>query len=125
MKKFTAYWISPEGDIFGVPRKHINFIRDNLSLFGITLDDYKEIYDKYQEKYGFEGNARREIMLKAIKQGWIRIRYKVNSGWTVELWEMNDKASENLDKWEEKINTDKELVHKIYVSKNNKEKEDE
>lgn len=116
MKKYSAYWISPEGAIFGVPRKHINFIRDNLSLFGMTFDDYKEIYDKHHEKYGFEGKARREIMCKAIKKGWIRLRFKDDYGWTIELWEINESTIENLKKWQKQYNKDNELIHLINIS---------
>jgi len=61
-----AYWISPQGEIYPVKITHIRFILDNPDMFKTTKIDLLEIYKKYNEKIGWEGKAREEIMTKII-----------------------------------------------------------
>ncbi|MCX6152595.1 MAG: hypothetical protein NT007_00385 [Candidatus Kapabacteria bacterium] len=98
-KEADAYWLSPKGVIYPVSMTHINFIRDNLELFKMTLDDYKATYAKFNEKMGWEGKARREIISEVIKNGWIRLRNRDNLGWVCELWELNQQTQNHLQEW--------------------------
>lgn len=114
-----AYWIAPEGTIYAVPLSHINFLAEHTELFGITHEDYLERYREHNEKPGWEGKARRELMAEAIERGWIRLRFVPKSAtWTIELWETNERAKQNLEHWGESNGTTlKALSHKINVLK--------
>ena len=98
-----AYWLSPQGKIFVVDAKHINFIRDNLEMFKLTREDYTGYYDKYHEKYGFEGKAREDILIYALKLGWIRLRDYKNKGWSIEVWELDKFAKNLIFDWAAKV----------------------
>ena len=105
MKK--AFWIDNEGKYFEVEKTHIDFIFENLTLFGFTHDFLKSVYDKHNEKYRFEGKARQEIILKAIDNGWIRVRWNENKGYF--HWSINCKDySKDRDRIEKFIEAGKE-----------------
>lgn len=112
-----AYWIAPEGTIYAVPHSHISFMAEHTELFGITREDYLERYRSHNEKPGWEGKARRELMTEAIERGWIRLRFVPKSAtWTIELWEMNDTAKQNFERWAESNGTSlKSLSYKINI----------
>lgn len=101
--KYQACWINPKGDIIPVTTKHINYIRDNPKEVGITKEDYIEIFKKFGEKFGWEGKARNELITNAMQRGWIRIRNKKNSGWSVETWIMNKKSQNYIYHWAKKV----------------------
>jgi hypothetical protein len=71
---FDAYSINPEGEITGVPEKHINRILDHPEYFGYTRDEVLSRYEKYNEPIGWEGRARDEIFIELFSKGWIRVR---------------------------------------------------
>ncbi len=94
-----AYWITPEGEVVEVERKHINKIIGNPELFGLTFEKIKKVYDKYNEPLGLEGKAREEIMRKLILQDWIRIRWKPKE-WAYTVQMVKDpQIQKNLDNW--------------------------
>lgn len=99
VKASHAYWLSPKGKIYNVNMKHIDFVRDNLELFKLTLQKYQEYYKKYKEPFGFEGKGREEMFIDIMKRGWIRIRDYQNKGWSVEIWEMDSYTKDLLFKW--------------------------
>ena len=101
-KMSEAYWLSPEKEIFPVIR-HVDFISANKEKFGLSEQSYINFFKKYNEKISWEGKARRELMIIAFQQGWIRCRYKINKGWTIELWEYNNSAKHNISNWVKKI----------------------
>lgn len=72
--QIDAYWISPSGDLIEVDDKHISTIKQNPEIFGLTYDYIKGLYDKYGERYNWEGKAREELITNLLKRGWIRIR---------------------------------------------------
>ena len=84
-----AYWLSPKGEIMPVDMRHILLIASNPERFGLSKEYIESIKEKYGARalYG-EGDAREEVMLKLMSQGWVRIR-KVNgrqgSFWTIQL----------------------------------------
>ena len=93
-----AYWVSPKGEVYDLGQRHLDFIRDNKSLFKITDEEYRETFAKFGEKIGLEGKAREYLILQALKKGWIRARDQGNSGWSVEVWELDSYTKENLMK---------------------------
>ena len=94
----TAFFISPQGEVIVVPVSHIDAVIHDPHRFGITIEEIKEIYNKYNEKLGVEAKARAEILKKIIKQGWIRIR-KHKNHWTVSLYRLGEKEKSYLCNW--------------------------
>ena len=104
-----AYWITPEGEVVEVERKHINKIIGNTELFGLTIEKIKETYDKYSEPLGLEGKAREEIMRNLILQGWIRIRWKPKE-WAYTVQMVKDPSTEkNLRNWFSEYGKERDL----------------
>ena len=90
MKQSEAYWISPENIIFEVNKKHIDLIINNPSDFGVTRNYIETKYKDYNEKLGFEGKARSDIMLELMKRGWIRVRYYgKNDIWKFQVYQFD------------------------------------
>jgi hypothetical protein len=103
MKDTKAYWLSPKGDVHDVDLKHINFIRDNPKMFKMTKDEYLATYKKFKEPFGWEGKAREELIIRALKIGWVRIRDYMNKGWSVEVWELDRYAKDSIFDWAIKV----------------------
>ena len=74
-KTYNAYWVSPSGDKFSVTSTHIEEVIKNPATFGLTSEYIREVYKKYGETLGLEGNARDEIIKNLINKKWMRIRY--------------------------------------------------
>lgn len=85
--RYTAYWVSGQGDILPVPTLHIHLVVKYPERFGYTGSAIREIFKFHNEPLGHEGNARQEIMLDLIvNRGWVRARYTPrHDRWTVEL----------------------------------------
>src|SRR3972149_7713607 len=94
--EFNAYWISPRGEIIGTDVKHINYIWNNPSVFRLTKKYIESVYKKFKEKFGQEGNAREEIMLELLKQGWLRARFTDNRGWIIQAYFLNKRDKDNI-----------------------------
>ena len=62
------------GKIKQVEGTHINSVTKDCRTFGLTPDEVQAAYKKYKEPIGLEGRARGDLMLKIIKNGWIRVR---------------------------------------------------
>jgi hypothetical protein len=104
-----AYWITPEGEVIEVERKHINKIIGNPELFGLSFEKITEVYARYSEPLGLEGKAREEIMRNLILQGWIRIRWKPREwAYTVQMVK-NEATEKNLRKWFEEYGKGRDL----------------
>ena len=101
--KTFAFWITPKGETIGSMKSHISMVVANPKKFGLTDDYIKETYKKYEEKVGFEGKAREEIMKKLIDEGFIRIRKYGNYGWVIDVNRLMKKIKERITKWAEKI----------------------
>lgn len=98
-----AQWVSPKGVVYTTLR-HVDFIRDNAELFGWTKEYYWHVYDEmFHEKRGQEGKAREFLIIEALKKGWMRVRNYYNRGWSLEVWELDDYAKNNIFKWAGKI----------------------
>ena len=88
-RRIAAYWISPDGDIYPVEKTHIQAVAENPKRYGTTLKKIKSEFKKYDEVFPFqEHKARRSILTKIIKTGWIRMRLNLRSAaWIDETWE--------------------------------------
>jgi hypothetical protein len=104
-KRIEAYWISPDGDIYPVEKTHIQAVAENPKRYGTTLEKVKHEFEKYDEVFPFqEHKARRNILTKIIKTGWIRMRLNLRSAaWTAETWEWNEREKIALQIWQNKI----------------------
>jgi hypothetical protein len=95
----SAFWISPGGEIISVETTHIAEVIKTPELFGLTLAEMRDAYIRHEEPMGFEGNARAELMRQAFSRGWIRIRHRLRTGWTVELEELTSPVRAQLANW--------------------------
>ena len=93
-------WISPSGDIFGIPLTHIRSVISNPGQFGFTKEQLKEIFNRHNEGVGSEGNARDEVIALLVSNGWVRIRYYSGDfGFHVELGKFSNTCKEYLQEW--------------------------
>ena len=102
--KHDAYWISPRGEIVPVDMEwHILLVYANPEFFGLTKEWIDSIKAKYPDDPD-EGYARQEIMLRLLKENWIRIRY-VPSGYffTVEYHGISNKKTDYIWSWANEI----------------------
>ncbi|MFW6172638.1 MAG: hypothetical protein ACOC5T_02735 [Elusimicrobiota bacterium] len=98
-----AFWVSPNGDVIDCgAKKHINFVIDHPEKFGMTRKEIEEIYDNYNEPVGHEGKAREDIIVKVLKNGFIRIR-KYRNYISVNIWNYNTKAKKHLKSFAKKL----------------------
>lgn len=121
-----AQWISPRGKLIDVGTTHIDMVIKNPNKFGFTIDQIKKIHKKHKEKLGSEGDAREEIIVDIIKQGWIRTRrYDRQSYWSVSIKSLDNKTKGFLWQWskqllKKKIEKDKYMtVQIVSVGKGN------
>lgn len=99
-----AHWISPRGKLLDVGTTHIDMIIKHPNKFGWTSDRIKKIYKKHKEKLGSENQAREEIIVDVIKQGWIRTRkYSRQGYWSVTINSLSSKTKEILWQWAKQI----------------------
>ena len=84
MKKIKIYLAGP--DVFLPNAKEIGKLKKELC-----------------EKYGFEGKAREDILIYALKLGWIRLRDYKNKGWSIEVWELDKFAKNLIFDWAAKV----------------------
>ena len=70
-----AFWYKA-GKIIKIDQNHISAIIANPESFGMIRDDIEETYKQFNEPIGCEGKAREQIMIEAMKNGWIRIRQR-------------------------------------------------
>jgi len=87
----SAYWYK-NGKLISTTGLHISEIIGNPEAFGLTKKYIEDTYKKYDERMGIEGKAREEIMIEAMKNGWIRIRInRTRSGnnWVIQFADFN------------------------------------
>ena len=78
----TAFFLSHTGDLIHVPDNHIGTVIADPERFGLTPTEIENVFKEYGERVGIEGQARRELLLQIISQGWIRIR-RYRNYWSV------------------------------------------
>lgn len=95
-----AYWVSPDGEIYPVPTKHIDMVFDRPELFGLDIEYIESVYDRYNEPYRSEAKARRDILIELFGKGWIRARkYMRPYRWTVNVYYDNESSAASLRKF--------------------------
>ncbi len=94
----VAFFISRAGEIIRVPDNHIGAAIRDPEHFGLTLGEIEAAYMKCGERMGIEGTARREILLKVIRKGWIRVR-RYRNYWSITADALTDDAQELLQDW--------------------------
>jgi len=62
----AAFFISPKGELVTTKGTHIDTIIKYPKKFGVTKEYIEGVYDKYDEKIGQEGSARRVIIKKNL-----------------------------------------------------------
>ena len=98
-----AYWLTSGGELLDItPKSHISYIIEEPRKFGLSLNDIKSIYKKYDEPIYSEGKGREEIITKVLKNGFIRLR-RYNKYWSVNVWKYNSKIERILSDWSYQI----------------------
>lgn len=79
-----AYWISPGDDHYQFTTTHINFIKDNPDLFGLTTADIQSSYEKHEGKSTAFHKTEHVIIKSLLRNGWVKIQLdpRANS-WTI------------------------------------------
>lgn len=99
----VAYWLSPKGEVVDVGGTHIDVIINNPEKFGLTSKYIKDLHDKYGEKLSQEGKAREEIIIRVVKDGWIRVRRYRNQGYSINVSRITKKVKDILFDWATKL----------------------
>lgn len=89
----SAFWLHGR-DIHPVSTTHISFVFENPGTFGFTRDELVAAYNEASEPLRFEGRARQEIMRRALRSGWIRIRHSRNRNADRWIMQMEDRSAE-------------------------------
>lgn len=77
-----AFFLSPEGHLIHVQDNHVGTIIRDPPKFGLTPVEIESAYRNHGERIGVEGEARKELLLRIINHGWIRIR-RYRDYWSV------------------------------------------
>lgn len=93
-------WVTPNGKGEEISQTHISDIMHDPKKFGVTQERVMATFMKYGEQYGSEGKARDELIIIALKSGWVRIRNYRNYT-SVVIWKLTDRVRRNLEQWVE------------------------
>lgn len=99
----VAFFLSPDGHVVHVPQNHISTVIADPERFGLTREEIEASYEENGERVGVEGKARREILLKIIADGWIRIRRYPNKCWSVTAASLTPVVQDRLRDWARKM----------------------
>ena len=72
----SKFFISTTG-FFYVPKTHISAVLRNSSTFEYPRERALELYKYFHEPIGFEGQARRQILIEVFRMGWVRVRVQL------------------------------------------------
>jgi len=103
MTTSVAFFLSPGGRLIHVPLNLISTVIADPEKFGLTTEEIQAVYDIHEEKVGVEGEARKELLLKVITQGWIRIRRCPNQRCSVTANNLTLAVQERFREWVEKM----------------------
>lgn len=80
----TGFWLKG-AVLYPISKTHIRAVLDFPELFSREKSDLLKTYKKHNEKIGFEGKAREEIIFGLLQDGWVRIRhyFKPRDYWTI------------------------------------------
>jgi hypothetical protein len=94
----VAFFLSPAGQLVNVPQNHISTVIADPERFGLTREEIDAVYEEYGERVGVEGEARKELLLRVINHGWIRIR-RYRNYWSVTAPSLSPPVWERLQCW--------------------------
>lgn len=97
-----AFFLSDQGDLIHVPDSHIAVVIRDPQRFGLTKAEIEAAYLRHGERIGIEGEARKELLLKVVSQGWLRIR-RYRNHWSVTAQALNPATQELLRCWARKM----------------------
>jgi len=97
-----AFFLSPEGHLVRVPSNHISMVIAEPERFELTIEEIRAAYEKHGERIGVEGEARNELILKVVSQGWIRIR-RYENYWSVTAPSLEPSVWDRLQNWAGKM----------------------
>lgn len=97
-----AFFLSDTGDLIHVADSHIATVIREPQRFGLTTAQIEAAYLRHGERIGIEGEARKELLLKVISQGWLRIR-RYRNHWSVTAQALTSATQELLRGWAEKM----------------------
>lgn len=104
IKGTVAFFISSEGLLFRVEGgNHISTVIRNPSKFGLTTEQMERAYGFFGEKLGVEGTARKQILIRLIQQGWIRLRRYPNKYWSANILGLTLDVATILQDWAAKF----------------------
>jgi len=65
----------------------------------LTKEEIQTVYDRHGEQMGVEGEARKELLLRIIADGWIRLRRYPNRHWSITAPSLTPAVQEHLGDW--------------------------
>jgi len=100
MRSSLDGFLTPEGEFIKLNQTHIQTVIDNPEFFGLTQDYIINTYNKHNKNIGIEGDARREILIKLIKDGWTRVNYDERKDrFIVNIWLCDGRVRKSLEKF--------------------------
>lgn len=103
LKASIGLFISPRGEIFSVRDGHISTLIADPEKFGLTTEKIRNAYSRHGERIGIEGEARKELLLKVVQNGWIRLRRYPNHHWSATLSSLTPSVRKLMRDWAEKM----------------------
>lgn len=103
MTMSIAFFLSHDGDLIHVPDNHVGVVIRDPERFGLTREEIEAAYRKHGERIGIEGEARKELLLRIIADGWIRLRRYPNKHWSVTVNTLAPAVQILLRDWAEKM----------------------
>lgn len=91
-----GYWFK-EGTFLDLDtKKHIDFINSEPGRFGLSRFTINETYKKHQEKIPSEGKAREDLIIMAMKNGWVRIRHylRPKDYWSIQCYDFQHRRED-------------------------------
>jgi|GEM_PF-1687436 len=102
----NAYWLIPkkrlakrhksQSQLHSVGTTHIDYVIDNVELFGLDMSYIVDKYNEYGEKLRFEGKARYDIINGLLDKRFIRLRYDDKSNtWKINIGDIDLRPKTN------------------------------
>jgi hypothetical protein len=82
-----------------VPDSHIATVISDPQRFGLPLQEIQDAYSRHREKIGVEGEVRKELLLRIVADGWIRLRRYPNKHWSITAPSFSPVVQEHLRDW--------------------------
>ena len=94
--RFSGFWLCPDGEVVDLETKtHVMIVILNPDKYGESPESIRESYRTFKEPIGWEGQARREILTRVLRRGFVRVREQ-RDGWVAEQWEDSSPRSRHL-----------------------------